>query len=145
MKLENRAIIVALLVPLAAAAQDPALSGCWTTQKEVLQYGDGKRVEREAKCTLRFAGRTIVSECLGDDAYTKITYGYRILTPGKYEATVIANSRNPSAISSEQYVYRIEGDTLEITVSPTSARWDRTVPNKIESVNVRAQCPPAAY
>jgi hypothetical protein len=145
MKLKNGTIIVALLVPSAAAAQDPALSGCWTTQKEVLQYGDGKRVEREAKCTLRFAGRTIVSECLGDDAYTKITYGYRILGPGKYEATVLHNSRNPSAISSEQYLYQIEGETLQITVSPISARWDRNMPNKVESVSVRAACPPAAY
>lgn len=78
---------------------------------------------------------------------TGTEYTYRIVRPGTYEATIVANARRPDTVGgTREYDYRIAGDRLFITTYPQTtvpAPASRAV--RVESESARVGCAPAGH
>ncbi len=98
---------------------DPDLLGCWRSDVGTSYLADGTTREAKGKCTLEFTRDQILSRCKGKKGASDITYKYRVIEFGIYEAEISEHASLPSASGSKRlYKYHIDQDSLFITTYP---------------------------
>lgn len=142
------AALLACLAPAGCLAGDDGLVGCWRSISITQHLADGRsKTDASGACTLEVLRERIVSSCLRDGERTGTEYTYRIVRPGTYEATIVANARRPDTVGgTREYDYRIAGDRLFITTYPQTtvpAPASRAV--RVESESARVGCAPAGH
>lgn len=121
MKIQRKAIGLLLCFAsfTADATTDASLIGCWRSGVTTSHLADGSVRESKASCTLTFEEAKIRSECIGSRGPFSISYAYRIVSAGKYEATIISHDTLATAVgTTREYDYRIDGNILRIETYP---------------------------
>ena len=143
-----RLTLVLLLASPASirAAEEPpdaALVGCWRAERVEQTLPDGSLWTDIGGCTLEIAADRIVSGCSLRSGNQPITYTYKVVEPGKYNARITAHPARPQAVGTERdYEYRVDGDRLYITSYPQTAKPAPVSPVvKVLSVSVRVGSP----
>lgn len=106
-----------------AAAPDPALLGCWRVVKIVLHAPDGTNMEdTTGRCILHFRDGELDSACGTSGGTATTTYGYRIVRPHVYAATMASSTFRTSLVgSTREYEYHVDGDRLVTVGIPQAA------------------------
>lgn len=129
--------ILALFGAVDVDAQDQKLLGCWVTERAISYYEDSLPSRNRSNCVLYFEEDQVTSACNSKQGVSLITYFYKIVRPGVYEATMETNDRLPALIGSvREYDYQIANGKLFITTYPQTtkpAQPDKTV--RFESIS----------
>jgi hypothetical protein len=122
--------------PAGAARTDAqALVGKWTTEKIRYYLSDGRAGEDDARCTLDFSGKTLVSECQVAGRQIRVVSAYEVREPGRYESRVLENDAYPAMVGARDItVFRVEGGKLVTSSYLPIASADPMRPVEIEAV-----------
>lgn len=102
---------------------DPALLGCWRAERVEQSLADGGVWVDIGGCTVEFTADRIVSACALRAGNQPVTYTYKIVEPGKYNARITDHPARPQAVgSARDYEYRVDRDRLYITTYPQTAK-----------------------
>jgi hypothetical protein len=127
-KLMAKPIIVAafcsaLIATTNVQAQDQKLLGCWVTERVMTFYVDSLPSRSKSNCVLYYEDDLVTSACDSSQGVALISYFYKNVRPGVYEATMVTNDRLPDLIGSvREYEYRILNDKLFITTYPQTTK-----------------------
>lgn len=103
----------------SAVLTDSMLQGCWRSEKVTSHLSDGTSLDGNAQCSLMFDSSRIISTCSGSNGPFSITYSYKIVAAGKYEAEIIRHDTMPRAVGSKRtYEYQVSNGHLLITTYP---------------------------
>ena len=115
--------MIALLSAVDTHAQDQNLLGCWVTERVTNFYTDRLPSRTKSECVLYFEQDRVSSACNGRQGVALITYFYKIVRTGVYEAIMESNDRRPELIGSKRdYEYEINNGKLNITTYPQSTK-----------------------
>jgi hypothetical protein len=117
------AICAVLFAADLAHAQDQSLLGCWVTDRVTNFYTDRLPSRTKSDCVLYFEQDRVSSACNGKQGIALISYSYKIVSTGIYEAIMESNDRRPELIGSKRdYEYEIKNGRLYITTYPQSTK-----------------------
>jgi hypothetical protein len=135
---------LALITPaIHAAAPDPSLVGCWRVVKIVLHAPDGTNMEdTTGRCILRFRDAELDSACGTSGGTATTVYGYRIVRPHVYAATMASSTFRTSLVGSTRaYEYHVDGDRLvTVSIPPAASPASQAGAPKVESEAERVPC-----
>jgi hypothetical protein len=126
-----------------AAAPDPSLVGCWRAVKIVQHAQGAPEVEdTSGRCTLQFKDDQLASTCQTASGTVTSTYGYRIVRPGFYSATMTGSTYKTDLIgSTREYEYHVDGDRLATATNlQTTVPGAPTVTVRVETEAERTPC-----
>jgi hypothetical protein len=122
-------------VAAAARVDAQALVGKWTTEKIRYYLSDGRSGEDNARCTLEFSGKTLVSDCQVSGRQIRVVSAYEVREPGRYESRVLENALYPDMVGSRDVtVFRVENGKLVTSSYLPIASGDPMRPVEIEAV-----------
>jgi hypothetical protein len=119
-----------LIAATHSQAQDQKLLGCWVTELVTNFYVDSLPSQGKSNCILYYEDDLVTSACDSPQGVALISYIYKTVRPGVYEAKMVTNDRLPDLIGSvREYEYRVVDDKLLITTYPQTTKPLR--PSKI--------------
>lgn len=126
-----------------AAARDPSLVGCWRVVKIVLHAPDGTKMEdTTGRCIVQFRDSELDSACGTSGGTATTTYGYRIVRPHVYAATMATSTFRTSLVgSTREYEYQVEGDRLfTVSIAPAASPAGPAGAPRVESEAEKVPC-----
>jgi hypothetical protein len=117
------ALVLMVVVPAAALAQEPQLYGRWRAVETRVQLADGSTNKQGGSCTAEYDREKTVSECdMGEGRKSRVVARLSNVTPTSYEIEVVEASAGPRAVGMRNKVdYRIEGNRMVVSAKPAAS------------------------
>jgi len=95
-----------------AAADDPALHGCWRSQQIQLTLADQSHVDQNGDCVTEYDGAKARSRCHGSNGDTEIVSNYEVVEPGRLKVTLVDGVPEKARGMTSELRYRLQGDWM---------------------------------